>query len=225
MRMRRKHNLEQRLEEAADILICAKADDLDFSKASQNKKYIDFKNWFSNHNPIYLEIGCGKGQFAAKFAKKNPNINLVAVERSANVIVDACQKAKENNLDNLKFIKCTAEYLETFIAPDTVDRIFLNFSCPFPKKTYAKHRLTHANFLNIYKSFMKQGAEIHQKTDNMQLFEFSIEQFSANGFAIKNVSLNLHQSEFLEENIATEYENKFVSMGLPIYRLEAYIKE
>ena len=72
---------------------------------------------------------------------------------------------------------------------------------------------------------MKQGAEIHQKTDNMQLFEFSIEQFSANGFAIKNVSLNLHQSEFLEENIATEYENKFVSMGLPIYRLEAYIKE
>ena len=126
-------------------------------------------------------------------------------------------------LKNVRFIKCTAEYLERHIKPQSIEQIFLNFSCPFPKKKYACHRLTLHGFLEIYKRIMKPTAEIHQKTDNKKLFEFSLEELSQNGFALKNVSLDLHNSNF-EGNIMTEYEQKFVEQGLPIYRLEAYIK-
>ena len=104
--------------------------------------------------------------------------------------------------------------------PHSVDRLYLNFSCPFPKETYARHRLTHTRFLNIYNEVLKHGAQIHQKTDNMRLFEFSIEHFSANGFAMREVSLDLHKSGF-EGNIMTEYEKRFTDMGMPIYRLVA----
>ena len=103
-------------------------------------------------------------------------------------------------------------------------RIYLNFSCPFPKKSYASHRLTHERFLKIYKPLLKENAPICQKTDNMHFFEFSLEQLSNGGFALKNVSLDLHKSVF-EGNIETEYEHRFVSLGQPIYRLEAYLRE
>jgi tRNA (guanine-N7-)-methyltransferase len=125
-------------------------------------------------------------------------------------------------LENLKFIKCSAEYLEKYIHEQSIEQIFLNFSCPFPKAKYASHRLTHKNFLEIYKKLLKAGAEIHQKTDNMHFFEFSIEHFTNSGFALKNISLDLHNSDF-EGNIETEYEHRFASQGLPIYRLEAYL--
>ena len=106
------------------------------------------------------------------------------------------------------------------IMPQSVARIFLNFSCPFPKSGYATHRLTHRRFLEIYKRLLKDGGEIHQKTDNMHFFEFSLEEFSHSGFALKNVSLNLHESGF-EGNIMTEYEERFSQMGFPICRLVA----
>ena len=162
-------------------------------------------------------------RFAVEYAKIHPEINLLAVEREANVIVSACEAAKREGITNLKFLKCSAEYLERHLKEKSVERIFLNFSCPFPKKKYASHRLTNYTFLEIYKRLLKRDAEIHQKTDNMQLFEFSIEQFSSNGFALKNVTLDLHNSKF-EGNIVTEYEQRFVSLGFPIYRLEAYLK-
>ena len=114
--------------------------------------------------------------------------------------------------------------LEHLFRPHTVERLYLNFSCPFPKETYARHRLTHTRFLEIYKQVMKPGSEIHQKTDNQRLFEFSIEHFSKNGFAMKNVSLDLHNSGF-EGNIMTEYEKRFTELGQPIYRLEAVVPE
>lgn len=220
MRMRRKKNLEERLDAAGDILLRAKSDELNFRNAEKYKKYIDFNKWFGNDNPMYLEIGCGKGQFAEEFAKRNPDINLLAVEKSSNVIVDACQKAIENNLSNVKFLNSGAEYLNCFLKPDSVDLIFLNFSCPFPKNKYAKHRLTSPMFLNIYKTLLKKNGEIHQKTDNMHFFEYSIEQFSNNGYCLKNISLDLHNSDF-EGNIVTEYESRFVNEGKAIYRLEA----
>lgn len=222
MRMRKKKNLESRLENVSDILFISDIEDRNFNTAKNEKEYIDFDLWFKDKKPIYLEIGCGKGKFAIEFAKQNPDINLVAVEKSGNVIVEACEKAKEAGLENLKFIKCGAEYLEKYFEDKSVDRIFLNFSCPFPKKAYASHRLTHERFLNIYKNILKDGAEIHQKTDNIHFFEFSLESFSNNGFAFKNVSLDLHKSDF-EGNIMTEYEQRFSSLGFPIYRLEAYI--
>ncbi len=224
MRMRRKKNLEERLSAVSEYLLISDFEDRNFNTAKDIKEYIDIDTWFGNSKPLFLEIGCGKGKFACEYAKLNPNINLIAVEKSGNVIVEACETAKKMGLTNLKFIKCGAEYLEKYIKPASVSRIFLNFSCPFPKKAYATHRLTHSRFLGIYKSIMEPAAEIHQKTDNMHFFEFSLEQLSLNGFKLKNISLDLHNSDF-EGNIETEYEHRFASLGQPIYRLEAFLQE
>ena len=222
MRMRRKKHLAERLGEVSDILFSGEHEDRNFDTAILKKEYIDVDKWFNNHNPVFLEIGCGKGRFAVEYAKKHTDINLIAVEKDANVIVSACELCKEENVSNLRFIKCSAEYIEKYIKPDSISHIFLNFSCPFPKNKYASHRLTSSRFLEIYKRIMMSGAKIEQKTDNMHFFEFSIEQFSNAGFKLGNVSLDLHNSDF-EDNIVTEYESRFVSMGLPIYRLEAYL--
>lgn len=222
MRMRRKKHLPERLEAVTDILFIGEQEDRNFKTAIENKDYIDIKKWFGNANPVYLEIGCGKGRFAVEYAKKHSDINLLAVEKDANVIVSACELAKRENLPNLRFIKCSAEYIERYIKPESVSGIFLNFSCPFPKNTYASHRLTAPRFLEIYKRILKKGARIQQKTDNMHFFEYSIEQFSLCGFTLKNITLDLHNSGY-EDNIVTEYESRFTAEGLPIYRLEAYL--
>ena len=222
MRMRKKKYLDERLIAVSDILFISDIEDRNFITANDKKEYIDFDKWFNRKAPYMLEIGCGKGGFAAEFARRNPDINLIAVERDSNVIVSACEKIKAEGITNVRFIKCSAEYLPKYIKPHSIERIFLNFSCPFPKNKYASHRLTHPRFLAIYKELMNAEAEIHQKTDNSQLFEFSLETLTNSGFALKNVSLDLHKSGF-EGNIETEYEHKFVSLGLPIYRLEAYI--
>ena len=223
MRMRKKKNLEQRLEVVQDILYISTSVDRNFKTAISDKDYIDIDAWFGASRPLYLEIGCGKGRFAVEYAKTHPEINLLAVEKDSNVIVAACEAATKENANNLRFIKGSAEYLERHLKEKSIERIFLNFSCPFPKKKYASHRLTHANFLEIYSHLLSDGAEIHQKTDNRAFFEFSLEQFSQNGFTLKNISLDLHNSGF-EGNIVTEYEARFLAEGLPIYRLEAYIK-
>lgn len=223
MRMRKKKNLEERLKSVSDILFTSDIEDRNFNTAIKTKEFLDLDNWFEKKQPLYLEIGCGKGKFACEFAKQNPNINLLAVEKNGNVLVEACERAKKENISNLRFIKGGAEYLEKYLKAGSVERIFLNFSCPFPKKAYASHRLTHNKFLKIYKNILAPNAQIHQKTDNMHFFEFSIEQFSTSGFALKNVSLDLHNSD-IEDNIETEYEHRFASLGQPIYRLEAYIR-
>lgn len=222
MRMRRKKHLEERLDACSDIIISMYREDRNFSTSVQKKEYIDTEKLFGNKNPVYLEIGCGKGKFASELAKKNPEINILAVEKTSNVIVDAAERAKAEKIPNLKFLLGPAEYLPVFIKDKSVDRIYLNFSCPFPKKRYASHRLTHKNFLEIYKTIMTDTAEIHQKTDNTHFFEFSVEQLSQSGFALKNVTFDLHSSGF-EDNIMTEYEERFTKEGLNIYRLEAYL--
>ncbi len=224
MRMRKKKYLDDRLSAVSDILFKIDTLDRNFNTAIINKEYIDFEEWFDNSNPIHLEIGCGKGRFAVEYAKLHPEINVLAVEKSANVIVGACEIAKNENIKNLRFICGSAEYLEKFIPNNSISRIFLNFSCPFPKKAYASHRLTHRNFLKIYKNLLQKGAEIHQKTDNMHFFEFSLEEFSQSGFLLQNITLDLHNSDF-EGNIMTEYESRFVALGQPIYRLEAKLND
>ncbi|MBQ7044713.1 MAG: tRNA (guanosine(46)-N7)-methyltransferase TrmB [Clostridia bacterium] len=223
MRMRRKKNLESRLEECSDILFEIRSDDKNFSTAIENKSYFNFSEIFGNSNPVHMEIGCGKGQFVCEIAKRNPDINYIAVEKSANVIVQACEKAIEAGLKNVYFIKGGAEYLPCFIPDGTIERLYLNFSCPFPKKKYENHRLTNKAFLKLYEMMLAPAAEIHQKTDNMHFFEYSIGELSDYGFTIKNVSLDLHNSDF-EGNIVTEYEKRFSDLGQPIYRLEAYLK-
>ena len=225
MRMRRKARLDERLAacEASGKLLILNVDDRHFQRAVVEKEYLDFEGLFGNKNPVVLEIGAGKGQFCCELAKREPNINIIAVEKSSNVIVDAAEKAISLGLPNLVLLRCDAEYLEKYIPEKSVARIYLNFSCPFPKKSYAPHRLTHRKFLEIYKKILADGGEIHQKTDNREFFEFSLEELSQSGFALKNVSLDLHNSGF-EGNIVTEYEQKFTEMGMPIYRLEAYIR-
>ena len=224
MRMRKKKNLAEKMESVSDILSVLHSDDPNYVTSAEKKEYLDFKGIFGNDNPMQIEIGCGKGQFVCELAKRNPDINYIAVEVNPNVIYMAAKKVKDEGLRNVFFMQCRAEYLPKYIPDDSIERIYLNFSCPFPKKKYAHHRLTDGRFLNIYRQMMKKGAEIHQKTDNVILFEYSIEQFSQNGFAMKNVSLDLHNSSF-EGNIMTEYEKRFTDLGQPIYRLEAYIKE
>ena len=223
--MRRKARLDERLAacEASGKLLILNVDDRHFQRAVVEKEYLDFEGLFGNKNPVVLEIGAGKGQFCCELAKREPNINIIAVEKSSNVIVDAAEKAISLGLPNLVLLRCDAEYLEKYIPEKSVARIYLNFSCPFPKKSYAPHRLTHRKFLEIYKKILADGGEIHQKTDNREFFEFSLEELSQSGFALKNVSLDLHNSGF-EGNIVTEYEQKFTEMGMPIYRLEAYIR-
>lgn len=223
MRMRRKKNLESRLEDCKEILFKAYSDDKNFSTAIVNKSYFNYTEIFGNTNPVQMEIGCGKGQFICEIAKRNPGINYIAVEKSANVIVQACEKVLEAGLKNVYFISGGAEYLPCFIPDGTIERIYLNFSCPFPKKKYANHRLTNRNFLKLYEMMLVPQGEIHQKTDNMHFFEYSIGEFSNYGFTLKNISLDLHNSYF-EGNIVTEYEKRFSDLGQPIYRLEAYLK-
>lgn len=225
MRMRRKARLDERLEECRGTgrLLILNVEDRHFQRAVEEKEYLDFPALFGNGNPVVLEIGAGKGQFCCELAQREPNVNILAVEKASNVIVDAAEKIISLGIKNAVALRCDAEYLEKYIPEHSVSRIYLNFSCPFPKKSYAAHRLTQRKFLEIYKKLLAPGAEIHQKTDNREFFEFSLEEFSQSGFTLKNISLDLHKSGF-EGNIETEYERRFSEQGLPIYRLEAFLK-
>lgn len=220
MRMRRKKHLEEKLALCKN-LIDFPAVTRDFRIEISEKEYIDFSSIFNNENLIHMEIGCGKGQFIAELAKRNPDINYIAVDSDKNVICTSCLKLQDAGIKNVIFLHCRAETLPKYIKSGSIGRLFLNFSSPYPKKTNENKRLTNARFLDMYSELLARGAEIHQKTDNMKFFEYSLEQYSLKGFKLKNISLDLHASDF-EGNIITEYESRFISMGKPIYRLEAY---
>lgn len=224
MRMRHKKNLDTRLQAVEEYLITLRNESLNFNDAQNEDHILDLKELFGNDNPVYLEVGCGKGQFGCVFAQQNPDVNIICVEKVRDVICLACEKAKSMELTNIKFLDCAAEYLPSYLPQKSIETLFLNFSCPYPKKRYASHRLTSERFLTIYKKLLKDDAPIFQKTDNMHFFEFSIESFSKNGFELSNISLDLHNSDF-EGNIVTEYEHRFSSQGYPIYRLEARMKK
>ena len=134
MRMRRKKNLEQKLISVSDNLTMLKSDDPNYKTAVEKKEYIDFEKIFGNNNPIRLEVGCGKGQFICEIAKLNPDVNFIAVEVNPNVIYMACKKAKDAGLENIHFLQCRAEFLPKYIPDGIIDMIYLNFSCPFPKR-------------------------------------------------------------------------------------------
>ncbi len=220
MRMRKKKYLDERLDAVKSYILDTDRDERDFGKAVQIKEYFNFEEIFGNSNPVHLEIGCGKGQFVCEMAKRCPDVNFIAVEKERNVIVAAVEKIEGAKLTNVRFIAGCAEYLPRFIPSHSIERIYLNFSCPYPKEKYRKHRLTHRFFLKIYRELLKEDGDIHQKTDNMHFFEFSLQEFSSEHFRLENVSLDLHNSGF-EGNIVTEYEKRFTDLGQPIYRLEA----
>ncbi|NGQ96827.1 tRNA (guanosine(46)-N7)-methyltransferase TrmB [Brevibacillus sp. SYP-B805] len=176
---------------------------------------------FGNHHPIHLEIGCGKGRFITTMAARHPEINYIAVELKAEVVYRAAQRTEGKPVPNLAFVQHNAAQLTDLFAPGEIERIYLNFSDPWPKKRHYKRRLTYASFLQAYKQVLKPYGEIHLKTDNEQLFEFSLNQFSEEGFRLRHITFDLHRSPFAEENVMTEYEERFSLRGQRIYRTEA----
>ncbi|MFI3129475.1 MAG: tRNA (guanosine(46)-N7)-methyltransferase TrmB [Bacillota bacterium] len=215
MRMRRKRHLDERFETYKGLWIDINKAEADARIAKANKELINFKEIFGNDNPVYLEIGCGKGGYAIAHAQKHPEINILAVEYISNVLIDACEQAKPLELPNLKFLCTGAEYLEKYIAEGSIDRVILNFSTPYQKKAYYKSRLTYVGFLQSYKTLLKDGGKLYQKTDDKDFFDFSLTQYEEIGAKMHFVTRDLH-TEWQEENIVTEYEAKFTSLGFKI---------
>lgn len=179
---------------------------------------------FGNSNPVHIEVGTGKGQFVLGMAQQNPDINYIGIELFDSVIVCALEKIEAaNKPSNLRLLKVNGEDLEKFFAKGDVDRVYLNFSDPWPKVRHAKRRLTHEGFLKIYENILVDNGEIHFKTDNRGLFEYSLVSMNEYGMALNYVSLDLH-ANMPEDNIMTEYEEKFSKLGQPIYRLECQYK-
>jgi tRNA (guanine-N7-)-methyltransferase len=180
-------------------------------------------NWqkkFTREQPLYVEVGSGKGRFVNELAQNNPHVNVIGIEMSESVIVSGVEKAVEKPKPNLILLQEDVNYLTDFFEEGEIDRLYINFTDPWPKNRHAKRRLTHEGFLQKYEEVIKRGAEIHFKTDNQGLFEYSLESLTNYGFQLQNVSLNLHESG-MENNIMTEYEEKFFRKGMRIYRLEA----
>ena len=173
--------------------------------------------------PVYLEIGAGKGGFATKMAKRRPEVCYLAMERVSDCVVLAAEGAKtaEGGMPtNLKFLVDTADNLTRMLAPGSIDAIFLNFSDPWSKKGYAKRRLTHRRYLAVYMSLLKDGGALRFKTDNVGLFDFSLEELDAVGLPLSKMTRDLHASEYNDGNIMTEYETAFSSQGVKINMLE-----
>lgn len=177
-----------------------------------------FTQVFQNNAPIYIEIGMGKGNFIIENAKRYPEINFIGIEKFDSVLVRAIEKIELKPLPNLRFIRMDATEIEE-IFDHEIERIYLNFSDPWPKKRHANRRLSSPIFLKRYETLFKNQITIEMKTDNRHLFEYSIKTFNEQGFHIEEISLNLHEDE-IETNIETEYEQKFSSQGFPIYKIQ-----
>ncbi|MEH7442526.1 tRNA (guanosine(46)-N7)-methyltransferase TrmB [Bacillus sp. JJ1122] len=179
-------------------------------------------NWgeaFEKKQPIHIEIGTGKGQFITGMAKANPDINYIGIELQESVIVSALDRLIEAELPNCKLMNVNGAELAKYFESGDVSRVYLNFSDPWPKTRHEKRRLTFKSFLEVYEAILVKNGEIHFKTDNQGLFEYSLVSFSHYGMLLNYVSLDLHNSDY-EGNIMTEYEEKFSSRGSRIYRCE-----
>ena len=177
---------------------------------------------FGNTNPVRIEIGMGKGDFLMELARRNPDINYVGIEKMSSVLIRAIQKHEKEELPNIRFIRMDAEYIADVFAEGEVDRIYLNFSDPWPKDRHAKRRLTSVQFLSRYEKIVKEGALVEFKTDNTDFFEFSLAQVEEAGWELLGVTRDLHNdAELCEGNIMTEYEKKFSENGQNICKLIA----
>lgn len=176
---------------------------------------------FGNHNPIRIEVGMGKGKFIMELAIQNPHINYVGIERYSSVLLRGLQKRAELDIPNIYFMRVDAQELADIFAPGEVERIYLNFSDPWPKDRHAKRRLTSDRFLAVYDKILKQDGIIEFKTDNQDLFRYSLASIPEAGWKVDMHSFDLHNSGMAEGNIMTEYEMKFASEGKPICKLTA----
>lgn len=178
-----------------------------------------WKEFFGNENPIHIEIGMGKGKFIMELAKTNPNVNYIGIEKYSSVLVRALEKRPELETNNLVFIRMDAEDIVKVFDRDEIERIYLNFSDPWPKDRHAKRRLTSAQFLGKYNQFLQPAGKVIFKTDNRPLFQFSLEQVTEAEWILENHTFDLHNSEYAQGNVMTEYETKFVAEGKPICRM------
>ena len=208
MRMRKKKHGEERLQSCSEFLA-----------VMPNERIVNSSYHFDRIAPIFLEIGAGKGGFALEMSRRHPEAVYYAMERVSDCVVLAVEEAKRQKSereDNLRFIIGNADNLLSMFAPDSIDALFLNFSDPWSKKGYRKRRLTYRTFLELYRKLLKDGGALVLKTDNVGLFDFSLEEFEACGLEVEWFTRDLHNSEYNEGNVMTEYEANFSSQGFPI---------
>lgn len=182
----------------------------------------NWKNYFGNDHPVHIEIGMGKGKFILAMAKAHPEINYIGIEKYSSVLIRALDKRAEMEIDNVTFIRYDATYINDIFDKDEVERIYLNFSDPWPKDRHAKRRLTSTLFLERYDALLVPDGEIQFKTDNTSLFDFSLEQIQEAGWQTKEVNYDLHKDGPAPDNIMTEYEERFYEKGNPIHKLVAF---
>lgn len=223
MRLRgRKNNFREALEQQNDIVV--------LEPQELKGRWHEF---FGNDNPIHIECGMGKGQFISRMSVNNSDINYIGMDIYDELLIRGSEKARalwknEKGVDevpNLALVRGNVEFLDKMFDPGELERIYLNFSDPWPKSKHGKRRLTHPRFLMMYKQVLNDIGEIHFKTDSLSLFEFSLNSFSAIEYQMRNISLDLHRNGIRDDLVLTEYETKFVGQGMPIYRLEAVIGE
>lgn len=208
MRVRNRANAKERLENNSNVFV-----------EPTHKKGI-WNDVFKNTNPIHLEIGTGKGKFIFNLAKKYPNINFIGLETQPTVLSFLLDKIEIENIENLRLILADASNLTEYFANGEISKIYLNFSDPWPKTRHIKRRLTFKTFLDQYEQILNGSKRIAQKTDNQGLFEYSLESMSNHGFVIDKISLDLTNSKYEEDNVHTEYEDKFITKGNNIYYVE-----
>ena len=211
MRMRKMKNLDSRMEACSDFRIPEPA-----------LKKGTWRSLKPDCTALWVEVGCGKGKFTAETAEANPDVLMIAVERCREAMVVAMEKARSMGLTNVFFIDMDVANIEEIFEKEEIDRLFINFPDPWPRKKNAKRRLTHRGFLDKYCRVVKTGGEFHFKTDNAPLFEYSVEEFAACGLEVKNLARDLHANGIV--GIMTGYEEKFHALGTPINRCEVVCK-
>lgn len=210
MRMRRMKNLEPRLV-ACDSYRIQNPEDY----------YGRWRSLMPQASQLRVEVGCGKGKFTVETAASEPDVLIIALERVREAMVIGMEKAKAMGLKNVWFVSMDVAHIDEFFAPDEIDLLYINFCDPWPRSKNAKRRLTYHTFLEKYRKVIKLGGQIHFKTDNAKLFEWSLEEFEAYHFPVQNVTRNLHENGPI--GIMTGYEEKFYQLGTPINRCEILI--
>lgn len=219
MRLRGRKGIREMLEAQTDLVV------LEPGKHKGN-----WSEFFGNDHPIYVELGMGKGIFISKMSAKYPEINFIGVDRYDELVRRASEKARkeweehhQDNPRNLALVRHNIEYLEEMFGESEIERIFLNFSDPWPKTKHVRRRLTHPRFMDMYRKTLNDKGEIHLKTDSASLFEYSLNVFADMNLRMRNISLNLHADGPHPDHVMTEYETKFVQQGMPIHRVEVLI--
>lgn len=212
MRLRKKPWIEQAIQTLEDFVFTSEQRVLSAARGGWAKE-------FSREAPLHVELGCGKGRFIGKMAERRPDVNFIGVEAQLDVAYYAALKLKEGELKNARILVFDINRLEEIFKPGEVDRFYINFCDPWPKKRHAKRRLTHMNFLTKYGALLNSGGQIHFKTDNRPLFDFSLEQFKELNLNVSSLTFDLHASR-AEDNVMTEYEEKFSNLGQKINRCE-----